>query len=195
MPLPAVHGGFVKQRGWMQRLPLIFASIRHTSILPQPPFPFVVDTGANYTLILPYFERLLEIPERNYWEGEKPIETIGGPVQFRFLNGCNLIFTSCNYTPFPVEEINVAFYSPRNLSWLSRLTKRGRLIRKGLPFNETGKEVFPNVLGRDVLNKLGLGYCEPEGDLFITNQTNVYHDDLLQSFPAPFDPRQIIWRG
>jgi hypothetical protein len=50
-----------------------------------------------------------------------------------------------------------------------------------------GDAVYPNLIGRNVLEQLSLGYCQTSLYLFVTKQIGDYRAVLDANFPKPPD--------
>ncbi len=154
---------------------MILAVIHHPVIEYEYTLQFVVDTGAEKTLVVPAYEELLCIPDSELIESPYEMDSIGGPVFFRCLPKCSLIFTDRLNRPYPVHGINIHFFSRKKM--------------KKLPL--TGVPDYPNLLGRDVLEQMSLGYCQTSECLFITKETVRYREALIEDFPQPF--HEMTW--
>jgi hypothetical protein len=162
------HGRFHKQH---RHRPMIIAEIFHPSIGFSRGFNFVIDTGAERTLIVPYYENMLKIPTNMLVRDIGPIDTIGGKVSLVYLPFCSMVFNDMQGKPYPVGRINVYFFAPEEKSKIM-----APLI---------GRPDFPCILGRDILQQLSLGYCQTSDYLFVTKNTKEYRDILLKEFPRP----------
>ena len=150
---------------------MIIAEIFHLSIGFSRGLHFVIDTGAERTLIVPYYEEMLQIPQNKLLRDPEPIDTIGGKINLVCLPNCCLVFNDLQHRPYPVGRISVYFFAPEEK-------------RKKVP-PLMGKPDFPCVLGRDILEQLSLGYCQTSDYLFVTKQTEQYRDILQRQFPKP----------
>lgn len=148
---------------------MIVATIFHESIGMSRPLPFVIDTGAERTLIPIDYERTLGINSDSLVEETIPINTLGGPVRLAYLPKCCIVLNDMNDAPYVVGPKDIYFFSSEEKQ------------KKHPPL--TGVPDFPCVLGRDVLDKLSLGYCQDSKYLFVTKKTELYRDTLLKEFP------------
>lgn len=162
------HGWFHKKH---RQRPMIIAEIFHPSMGFSRGFHFVIDTGAEKTLIVPYYEEMLKISQDALVRDPNPIDTIGGKVYLVCLPDCSVVFNDLNQQPYVVGRVGVHFFSSEEKS------------KVAAPL--TGDPDFPCILGRDVLDKLSLGYCQTSDYLFVTRWTNQYRDTLQLQFPKP----------
>lgn len=162
------HGWFHKKH---RHRPMIIAEIFHQSIGFSRGLHFVIDTGAERTLVVPYYEDMLQIPQDKLERDPYPIDTIGGKINLVCLPNCCLVFNDLQHKPYPVGRISVYFFAPEE-----KRKRKPPLM---------GKPDFPCVLGRDILEQLSLGYCQTSDYLFVTKQTKQYRDILQQQFPKP----------
>jgi len=161
------HGWFNRDN---QNRPTILAEVHHHSMGEPRQFEFVIDTGAENTLIVPYWEKVLDIDKKYLVQSEYPIDTIGGPIYISGLPHCSIVFTDSQNRPYPIDNIMVYFFSPKQ--------KKQKIALEG-------DAVYPNVIGRDVLGQVSLGYCQTSSCLFVTKQIQNYRIVLEGSFPPP----------
>jgi hypothetical protein len=162
--------------------PLISATFSHPRIDSKLTLPFIVDTGADKTFIVPEHQRLLNIhPDLTPFETE-PVHTISGTYPFNYLTGCSLIFTGLDGSPHKIDDITIYFPPTRKcsrwnpLNWISSKKKNESLVGEG---------DFPSILGRDILQKLSVGYCKEKDYLFISQRNREYFIALKDEFPKP----------
>ncbi len=161
--------------GWFHRKhrhrPMIIAEVFHPSIGFSRGLNFVIDTGAERTLIVPYYEKMLKIPQDELVRDPNPIDTIGGKVHLVSLPSCCIVFNDLQDRPYPVGRISVYFFASE---------EKDKEIAPLM-----GKPDFPCILGRDVLQQLSLGYCQTSDYLFVTRNTKEYRDVMQREFPKP----------
>lgn len=156
--------------------PMINITVAYPKCGLSRPIPFVIDTGADFTVVVPQWEDVLcrHCPEiaADIVEPLKPIPvyTIGGIVYLRFLPACTLVFTDRDLQPYQVGKVGLSFFS--------------RQFGNPQQLPLTGKEDFPNILGRDVLGRLSLGYSQTSKCLFVTEETQRYREALDLLLPA-----------
>lgn len=168
--------------GWFHKIhrkrPMILATVQHSAVGYAHALPFIIDTGAERTVVVPEYEDLLQIQETSYEDCPFSMHSIGGPVHFRFLPKCTIVLTDCDHKPYPIRDISVHFFAQDKM--------------KKVPLK--GKPDYPNIIGRDVLEQVSLGYCQTSTCLFITKQTVIYGNTLNKLFPMPFNPNtDITW--
>lgn len=178
--MTTAHGWFHERH---RNRPMVLATVTHPAIAVLVPLPFIVDTGAECTVIVPQWEEVLRIPDSAFQEPQDrlPMESIGGQICFRFLPDCRLVLSDRRNQCYPIGPLGICSFSRKHMD------------PENLPL--TGEPDFPNVLGRDVLEKLSLGYCQKSGCLFVTEDTASYKDALGVIFPRPYDPNDpsISW--
>lgn len=172
------HGWFHKHKILYKR-PMILAAVSHPDIQYTCTLPFVIDTGAERTLIVPRYEDILKIRKKAYISNPYSIDSIGGPVFFRCLPKCTIVFTDYNHCSYPVKNISVHFFCQQRMKKVPLL----------------GKADYPNILGRDVLDQVSLGYCQQSEYLFVTKDTENYGQALFPHFPQPFVTDEIDFQG
>lgn len=155
---------------------MIVAEVFHPSLTHKPldygrTLQFVIDTGAEKTLIVPYYEELLGIPDDELVPDPEPINTIGGEVRLVCLPNCCLVLNNMQHRPYVVGRLSIYFFAPQE-----KMKKKPPLM---------GEPDFPCIFGRDVLDQLSLGYCQTSDYLFVTKQTDKYRDKLQEEFPPP----------
>ncbi len=170
MPAPARFDD--KEPHW----PLIVAYFRHPLVRSPRILEFIIDTGADRTLIVPDWQELLDIPKRALEPHPLPILTVAGPVRMDCLSNCTLDFFRGNRMSQFYEVSNLRiFFSPSRRRWWWPWRRGHRL--------KLGEGKFPNILGRDVLAHLSLGYCKPENYVFLTGRNGDYYQSLSGNFP------------
>ena len=171
----AVHGRFHPEPPFW---PVISGTVLHRCVKFELSYDFMVDTGADRTLIVPDHQEVIAVPPEELIPIEKPIHSFAGELELECLTKCTIIFNDM--------ENNAYRFSDVILYFLSRKSRRKMSSDDGRPL--TGVERFPSVIGRDLLSKLSLGYCKPSDYLFVTNQTSTYFEALHHHFPKPKEP-------
>ncbi|MGD0785396.1 MAG: hypothetical protein ABR969_06255 [Sedimentisphaerales bacterium] len=179
----ASHGYFhIKQ----PNRPLIVALFSHPSIKHARQLEFIIDTGADRTFIVPDWQKLLDIHDKDLREYPGDIHTFAGTIKMRCLDGCSLIFPRYNPEGNPksaYQVSNLRVFFAANSGFFSSLRRK--------PLTGAGK--FPNVLGRDVLQQMSLGYCKTSSYLFVTQRTKDYQTALTSVFPNPQEAQKTNW--
>jgi hypothetical protein len=160
--------------------PFIIAYFEHPSIKYPRAVQFVIDTGADRTCISPDWRYLLQIPDREFQKYHTPQVTIAGKVRVDCLTNCTISFN--RYQPNNTRDV----YRFANLCILFSRLKYGSLssaIRYRRLLRNVGN--IPSILGRDVLSKMSLGYCQTSEYLFVTDQCVRYYQALSVHFPKP----------
>ena len=171
----AVHGRFHDIPPYW---PLISGVVLHPSIPHKLSYDFMIDTGADRTLIVPDHQELIKVPDEELVSIEKPIHSFAGKLELECLTNCTLVFN---------DRQNNTYHFPESiLYFLSSKSKRKISSTNQHPL--TGVERFPSVIGRDLLSHLSLGYCKISDYLFVTNRTSTYFDALHEHFPKPPEP-------
>jgi hypothetical protein len=144
------------------------------------PFLFVVDSGADHSFIVPHDEQLLGVARDNLVEVGEDAHTFVGSIKLLALPHCSIVLNDFYNAPHVVSDISICFIDPRDQKKLK-------------PFATDG--AFPSVLGRDVLDKLSMGYCKRSSYLFLTDDADRYYTKLRDHFPKPnrFDEDVIPW--
>jgi hypothetical protein len=125
--------------------PMIVGVFIHRRLEIQCPIEFLIDTGADRTLIAPEYQAILRIPDNELTPYTTPVRTLGGNQYFSYLSDCILVFPSDTPKSLCYKNLNLFFYSPRRkLGFLHPLHKQN-------PIEWQGK--FPSILGRDVLSE------------------------------------------
>jgi hypothetical protein len=161
------HGWFHKKQ---RDRPTIVATISHPSISVERGLEFLIDTGAENTLVVPYWEGVIGVDKKSLVECPYPIDTIGGEIYITGLPNCTVVFSDQEGAPYPVENIMIYFFSAKQ--------KKRRVALKG-------EAVYPNLIGRDILNQVSLGYCQTSEYLFVTKEIAQYRNALMSIFPPP----------
>lgn len=175
----AVHGMFATNHG---KKPTIWATILHPKIKVQISMPFIVDTGADSTLIVPYYESILGVAQRSMKHGDVPFETIGGDIYLAVLGGCTIYISGIGHEGgYSVNPVPVKFFSKKLMK------------RHGRNIPLAGDANYPNILGRDVFDYVSLGYCQSSLCLFVTEETTRYRSALDPHFPRPIDEERVQW--
>ena len=173
------HGQF---DGYDRIRPIISAEIWHPNITfdLSGPFCFVIDSGADHTFIVPHDEAMLGIPSGNLEEVKEEAHTFVGPVKLLTLKNSIIVFNDETNYPHPIPNIDICFAAPAYRDKLKPLAVDG---------------AFPSVLGRDVLDKLSMGYCKRSNYLFVTDDAERYYAELSKHFPKPprYDENVIKW--
>ncbi|MCK5175968.1 MAG: hypothetical protein KAR47_21415 [Planctomycetes bacterium] len=180
-----VHGDW--QATATTHRPIVYATLYH----PQLPseslrytWPFLIDTGADNTLISPKYMELLQVSDDMLGPEVGPVQTLSGEVTFRYLADCTIIFTGPNNAPNIIEGVRV--YCPPKPRKVKRVCKA--LFRcRGAEIMASNRK-FPCLLGRDVLQKLSLGYCKTSELLFLSKRHNDYKQALSPIFIPPPPP-------
>lgn len=168
--------------------PMINATFVHPCTKAEVCLDFMIDTGADRTFIVPEHQSLLEIPPSELQFETPFVQTLAGMLRFRALQGCTLIFNKGQKEAHAVNDITVFFahYLP---GWWSNITRR--FSNKPRPLVGEGQSY--SVIGRDVLQKLSLGFCKEKNLLFLSKRTDAYYAALENIFPKPvFKP---AWMG
>ena len=175
----AVHGRFHSTPPYW---PVISGMVLHPSIDFQISYEFMVDTGADRTLIVPDHQELIDVPQNKLIPVEKPIHSFAGKLELECLPDCTIVFNDMNNNAYRFRKVKLYF--------LSKKSKR-RVSAGGRPL--TGVERFPSVIGRDLLAQVSLGYCKTSDYLFVTNEVDRYFNALHEHFPKPSMPEWDIW--
>jgi hypothetical protein len=154
---------------------MFLAEVYHPHIETPHGLEFVIDTGAEMTLIVPYWEQVLNIRKGKLLDNPYEIDTIGGKISLACLPHCSIVFLDVENKPYPVHDVSIHFFSEKQ--------KRKKTALMGEP-------VYPNVIGRDVLTGLSLGYCQTSKYLFVTKEIGDYKNVLKQKFPPP---KNEVW--
>jgi hypothetical protein len=99
--------------------------------------PFLVDTGADATIITREYQYLLSITDEEL-KIDSHVHTITGKAAFRLLNNCSIIFNDVNNKPVIFNELSIYFHPKKNI--VNKL------------FDKDDMVFHPNILGRNVLN-------------------------------------------
>lgn len=159
----AVHGHF---HSAYQRRPIISATLVHGCVNARIPLDFMVDTGADRTLLVPEHQELLGISSEHLVSVPNPIYTLAGPVQCDSLPGCALVFVDRDDNPLAIHGVDVWFLRNKKTKWKEFM----------------GEGCVPSILGRDVLEKLALSYCPQRDQLLLTDRTAQYSDLVAAEF-------------
>lgn len=162
--------------------PIIHATLAHESISHTRSIDFIIDTGADKTFIAPDHQEILGISTKQLKFETKPVQTLSGVFRFHFLTGCSLVFNGKDDQPHLLKDIT-AYFSTRKQSVWDRLFRRKNENRRGQAL--FGKGNYPSILGRDVLQKLSLGFCRTSDILFISNKHENYSKALGSEFASP----------
>ena len=162
--------------------PTIIATVLHPSLpkVCHVGWEFVIDTGADRTLIAPDYQQILGIPDKLLKFEVSPMPTLGGEIKFRYLKDCSLVFTTDeNFKPRTIGGL-ILYFPPKPASLRSNLCRKLFRCRHGdILF---GKKPYPCILGRDVLNRLSVGYCQTSNILFVTARHTDYATALESYF-------------
>ncbi|MDD5063694.1 MAG: hypothetical protein PHQ35_02900 [Phycisphaerae bacterium] len=175
--MTTTHGYFIQEP---YSRPIVSATIWHECMEFPATLEFLIDTGADHTLIVPDDEPRFNIQEDQLIKVPDLVHTFVGPIEMRQLNHCSVIFIDRFGEPYTVENVGVCFLAPD-------FKKKVRPLM--------GKGTYVNVLGRDVLHQLSLGYCKRSEYVFLTANRTGYFDALSDVFPKPpeFDETVIRW--
>ncbi len=146
--------------------PTVVGSLIHPDIQKKIPLEFIVNTGADYTLITPVHQALLGIRDNQLLQVPEPFETLAGPLHVDALPECTLLIGDSDGNVLGIKSLTVYFLSKKSKK---KLAKRGGS--------------FLNILGRDAMQHLALGYCQSYGRLFLTPRTADYSHSLEKHFP------------
>lgn len=161
---------------------VIQATVVHRELPEYPTLSFVVDTASDRTFIVPYHERKYFARHALPLQGPvMDVETVAGPMPFMYLAHCSLMFLDATGALLAVTDIPVYFGGSRPTGLISKAA--AALFGRRLP--RVGEGQHYSVLGRDVLNRLALGYCNPTNILFMTTDTDDYSTALRPVFPRP----------
>ena len=160
-------------RGWwgarLPQTPTISARFYHADTRKPQYIPFMIDTGAERTYIGPLYQKILGVTKVR--KETRPVQTLGGPVSFGFLTHCRLTLLDVGQQmsyDFPDETVYFSLHANA----------------KELDHNE-----IPNLLGRNILNQLCLGYC-CDDLLFLSDRRGEYVQkmgSLLIPPPRPWE--------
>jgi hypothetical protein len=160
--------------------PIVNAIFMHACTQRCISLRFLVDTGADQTFIVPEHQKLLHIPDDFVGFKTLPVDTLAGKYPFNFLTNCSLIFTSPNKQPTTISNLTIYFSIKPNAGLINKILKRKK-PEKPLA---TG-DVYPSILGRDVLQQLSMGYCNTSDYLFLSQRHKDYYNCLFKEFPEP----------
>ncbi len=150
--------------------PIITAEFSHLKAGVRRHLEFLVDTGADHTVIVPEAQKKIEIHDSDLSPVPTKAKTLGGEVEFQFLRECTLTFSSVNKAEgevLPVSDLTL-YFSPKPIA------------KKKSPLPLSGEGHIPCILGRDVLQGFSMGYSEKNGILFLTTKHAVYKDSCKQ---------------
>ena len=171
-----VHGRFDNR---FPHRPIVSCSLMHPAIKPKISWDFVIDTGADKTFIVPDYQNLLSIPKKYLQFETRPVQTLGGPFKFKFMTHCTLVFNDAKNQPHEIKDLTVYFAAQKGFG--NQGSVEGAQPEKTL----VGEGKFPNVLGRDVLSQVSLGFCKTNNVLFVTKHYSNYLKALNVKFARP----------
>lgn len=154
--------------------------------LPDP-IPFIVDTAAERTFIVPVWEKYIikHLGQPQFNTEGRPATTLVGPVRFRLAAGIQLYAKCTDGQSICLNNDNAVCFARRRL----RATRAVKV----------------NLLGRDILNAWALYHNPSTGVKFLARGPHPI-DGLLSKSPdpdlqsycirpplKPIDPGDIIW--
>jgi hypothetical protein len=177
-----VHGRFLgKHPHW----PIIDGILYHSSIKDlKVSYEFMVDTGADRTLIVPDHQEILGIRDEELIPIEKPIHTFAGQLQLKCLRECSLVLNDTHNNAVYINDFTVFF--------IAKKSKWKLFPKDDRPLSDK-RIFFPSIIGRDLLSEMSLGYSESSEYLFVTRDTINYFSTLHSSFPKPPEPDSMTW--
>lgn len=159
--------GYFSSPVWRE-WPCIVAMFSHHASRFKTLIEFVIDTGACNTFISPLTQVRVPVSEKYYTAYRTGVVTIHGLVRYDCLTGCSLHFFSDGGDVYTVSGLNIFFAGK----------KTRRVLRKT-------SAKMPDLLGRDVLEKLALAYCRDPDRLFLTDLKQDFVNILDGQFPHP----------
>jgi len=165
------HGRFSAKFG---EPPEIIAYFRHPALSFERIIRFLIDTGAQRTFISPDIQDEMQIPSELFQEYNIPQITVNGLVYVNILPNCSLTFK--------VHTDDDDGNGDKRVCTIPNLGFAFLRDRSNFP---KSRRIIPNLLGRDVLHKLSLGYCREHDYIFVTSRNSVYYKTLQTEFPSP----------
>jgi hypothetical protein len=148
--------------------PVVIGYLWHVSLPRERELDFIVDTGADRTYVGADGRFSLQIPKRHFVPYASELTTIAGPAKVDHLEQCRLRFDRVDSNG---QRIGEYIFRDVSLSF-SRATIWG------------GSRI-PNLLGRDLLSKLALGYCYNPRHVFLTQRCHDFSNLLAPHFYRP----------
>jgi len=171
--------------------PVVAATLLHKNSR-KGSLVFLMDSGAQQSLIVQEDQDRLGIPDRLLSPAETKAQTLGGFVAFRFLTVCSLVFSNANGETIEVPGLTLFFPS--------RPTWRQKWFGNKYPRPLAGEGEFKSILGRDVLQRFSVGWSMSNAMLFHTDEHSKYQDAFKRAGfwpppPSPLlpDPNSIPW--
>lgn len=163
--------------------PIVVATIDHAELEYPVSVEFLIDTGADHTLIMPPDQKRLNLPDHLFVPVPGPVYTLGGVVDMVSVSNCTLAFTDHANNTFAIDDLEVRFLASRR-GFLSRFIRRRPTAGEG---------TLPSVLGRDVLQILLMVFCLPCQYLMLAGESerDNYCDKLINLFGEPPDPNDV----